>query len=95
VVTGRTSLDRGKPLSIEESVERLAAFRVSHPTRYIGLLWNDGQFAVKRTVFAAPAATDEDLIDMFRTMRDVAGWTYAIVRFGTDSHVADAWLNER
>jgi hypothetical protein len=92
----QTPLNRGgKVLSIEESIARLAAFRVSHPTRYLGLSWHAGPFALTRTIFAAPAASDSDLEDMFRTMQGEQ-WAYAtVVRLGTDSHVADAWLNER
>lgn len=95
---GRTPLTGGKLLSIEESIERLAAFRASHPTRYVGVLWRGtGQFAVTRSVFAAPAASDADLLDAFRNTHAAANaWAYATtILLGTDSLVAHAWLNER
>lgn len=91
-----TALTRGKLLSIEESVARLAAFRKSHPTRYLGLLWHAGPHAVPRTVFAAPAADDTDLIDQYRVAQRNVEWGYAtLVPLGTDGLVADAWLNEK
>lgn len=93
----RTPLNRGgKVLSIEETIARLAAFRESHPTRYLGLAWRGVAHGITRSVFAAPAATDADLVDQFRDSQQGGEWAYATqIPFGTNGVLADAWLNER